>query len=150
MEKGWSIDQTDWKKLEQLIPPNRSWGSVLLTPNEDVMVPETAGVYAICGRPPIADFVNNKSVYSCLATPIYIGCSETNIKTRFLSHCNSPSAKLKLAKLCYGKVQLKFWFIQLNKETVRTAEAFLIQCFGPPVNQLSGTISGTIKSAIPV
>ena len=149
MEKGWSINQAHWKALDQVIPRTKAWTSVLLSPFEDVMVPETPGVYAICVRPPIATVTNTKSLFGSLATPIYIGQSETNIKKRFISHCQSPAPTLKLAKNCYGKVQLMFWFIPMSKEKVKTVEAWLIKCFGPPVNQVSGTIPGTLKQPVP-
>ena len=148
MEKGWSINQADWKDLEQVIPKNKAWSSVLLTSNEHVMVPETAGVYAICASPPVSTVTTTKSLFSSLASPIYVGRSETNIKNRFISHCQNPGSTLKLAKYCFGKVQLNFWFVPMSKETVRTAETLLIRCFGPPVNQISGTITGTIKPPI--
>ncbi|MYD25130.1 MAG: hypothetical protein F4X08_04895 [Gemmatimonadetes bacterium] len=148
MEKGWSINQAHWNDLDKVIPKSEAWTSVLLTPIEDIMVPETAGVYAICVRPPITTLTDSTSFFSSLSTPIYIGQSGISIKKRFLQHCQSPAPTLKLAKYCYGKVQLMFWFVPLSKEKVKTVETLLIRCFGPPVNQVSGTISGSIKNPI--
>ena len=145
MLKGWSINSEDWYALEQALPSDFTWKSVLLTPTDQSMVPESPGVYAICAPPPNATIPDKKTMFNHLSIPVYIGCSETNIKSRFIIHCQTPDSLLQKAKICFQKVKLSFWFIALNSENVKNAEAQLIACFGPPVNKRAGTITGTIN-----
>lgn len=148
MNKGWSINPKDWETLDQVFPISGTWRSVLLTLSEEAMVPENPGVYAICAPPPNATGPNQSTMFHSLASPIYIGRSVSNIKARFRTHCRSPEPKLLKAKNCYGRVQLRFWFIVLPASSVKDAEARLITCFGPPVNKIAGTIAGTFRPPI--
>ena len=54
MNRGWSIERVDWEGLEQTLSDSGSWGSVILTTNDQMMVPARPGVYAICAPPPNA------------------------------------------------------------------------------------------------
>ena len=150
MDNGWSINPEDWKSLDQVIRNYKTWTSVLLTPNDQSVVPAGPGVYAICAPPPNAGGQGGGTMFHSLASPLYIGSSESSIKARFLTHCRTPSSQLRRAKNCYHRVPLSFWFIELPVSVVREAEAQLIRCFGPPVNRRAGTIPGTIKSPIEV
>ena len=148
MDKGWSIDKEDWQALEKALLKAKIWKSVLLTTNDQSLVPETSGVYAICARPPIATKQERKTFFHCLASPLYIGRSESNIKLRFLEHCQNKNWQLRRAKQCFRTVKLNFWFVELPRNFVKDAEARLIKCFGPPVNKRAGTIPGTIKAPV--
>lgn len=148
MDNGWSINPEDWRYLEQVILNYETWASVLLTPNDQSMVPEGPGVYAICAPPPNAVGQDGGTMFHSLASPLYIGRSESSIKARFLTHCRTPSPRLRMAKNCYRRVPLRFWFIELPVSAVRNAEAYLIRCFGPPVNRRAGTITGAVKRPI--
>lgn len=146
MDKGWSINHKDWEALQQALYRGNSWNSVLLTPNDQSVVPEKPGVYAICAQPPDIPESDQRSMLQSLASPLYIGRSESSIRSRFLAHCKSTDPKLRMAKRCYEKLQ--FWFIEISANAVKDAEAWLIKCFGPPANKVSGTITGTIKPPV--
>ena len=148
MRKGWSIDPADWNGLDEALQETTPWRFVLLTPNDRHMVPNRPGVYAICARPPTVPRSTHRTMFDSLASPIYVGRSEYSIQTRFLRHCSSKDEDLLRAKRCYNSVQLKFWFIELPSVSVRDAEGWLIDCFGPPANRQRGTISGTIGTPI--
>ena len=148
MNRGWSIDHRDWEALKQALPQPETWNSVLLTQIDQSMVPEGSGVYAICAKPPNATGPDQRTMFHSLASPLYIGSSESNIKSRFLAHCRTPSSQLLRAKSCFCRVPLIFWFIELPVGTVRNAEAWLIKCFGPPANKRAGTITGTFRPPI--
>lgn len=148
MNKGWSIDRNAWASLCEQLDGFDNWHSVSLTPNDRAMVPAKPGVYAICAPPPNAVGPNRSTMFHSLSSPLYIGRSESSIKSRFLAHCRSNDAQLIRAKRCYHRVHMKFWFIELPIEVIRSAEAWLINCFGPPVNKRAGTITGTIKPPI--
>ena len=148
MDKGWSIDSSDWESVTQVLPQSKTWNSVLLTSSEQSTVPDRSGVYAICAPPPNVFSLQGHAIFQTLATPIYIGRSESNIRSRFLNHCDHPSPQLQKAKQCYRKVQLTFWFIELPTNEVKDAEAWMIKCFGPPANIRAGTIRGYIKPPI--
>ena len=148
MDRGWSIDIDDWQALEMALLKSKIWKRVLLTTNDQSLVPEAPGVYAICARPPIGNRHDGKTLFHHLASPLYIGRSEWNIKSRFLNHCQNRNPQLRRAKQCFHSVQLYFWFVELPRNLVKEAEARLIKCFGPPVNKRAGTITGTIKAPI--
>ena len=148
MDKGWSINPEDWEALDRVLRRSETWNFVLLTPNDQSMVPEGPGVYAICAPPPNTTGLNRSTMFHSLASPLYIGRSESSIKSRFLAHCRTPDSQLRRAKNCYHRVQLSFWFIELPISAVKDAEAWLIRCFGPPVNKRVGTITGTLRPPI--
>lgn len=145
MDKGWSINTEDWEALGQVLHGSETWNSVLLTPNDQVLVPESPGVYAICAPPPNAAGSDRNTMFHSLASPLYIGRSESSIKARFRDHCQTSNPELRRAKNCYHTVQLRFWFIELPASVVKDAEARLLRCFGPPVNKRAGTITGTFR-----
>ena len=149
MDRGWSIKPEDWKALDQILPAMQRWQQVLLTPNDQSVVPATPGVYAICAQPPNAVGPSVHSMFHHVTSPIYIGRSESSIKSRFLVHCSSPDLRLRTAKRCYHQVPLQFWFIEVSANAVKDVEGWLIRCFGPPANKISGSISATLKPPIP-
>ena len=148
IDKGWSINRSDWESLEQALPRSMAWGRVLLTRNDESVVPARPGVYAICAAPPGTMEHDVQSVFQNLAAPLYIGKAASSIRSRFNVHCDRPSPRLEVAKQCYASVLLHFWFVEMPSEGVETAEALLIKCFGPPVNEKSGTIIGVVKSPV--
>ena len=148
MNWGWSIERMDWDSLEEALNASGSWKSVLLTTTDQLMVPARPGVYAICAQPPNATGQDQTTMFPSLASPLYVGRSESNIQTRFLAHCRANDPELRRAKRCYDTVRLRFWFVELPVSDIRDAETWLIRCFGPPVNKRSGTITGTLKPPI--
>lgn len=148
IDKGWSIDRDDWEALEQALPGAVVWREVLLTRNDETGVPARPGVYAICAQPPNTTEPQVHAMFQRLMTPLYIGRSETSIKRRFIEHCSRPAARLERAKQCYADVALHFWFVEMPANAVKTAEALLIKCFGPPVNERAGTITGTLRPPV--
>ena len=147
VEKGWSIRYEDWESLDQAMQTATLWKSALLTSNDQSLIPERPGVYAICARPPNVVGPGPITMFHSLASPLYVGRSESSIRSRFLDHCKSANTQLRKAKHCYGG-QLRFWFIEMPSSSVKNAEAWLIKCFGPPVNKVAGTITGTIRPPI--
>ena len=148
MRKGWSIDPDEWSGLTQALQPTSTWNVVMLTPNEREMVPDAPGVYAICAPPPIGHDTSSRTMFSSLASPIYIGRSELSIRSRFLAHCKSDDPDLRVAKRCYNIGRLRFWFTELPTTPIRDVEWWLIRCFGPPVNRQDGTIPGRIGTPV--
>ena len=148
MHRGWSIDEDDWEGLKGALETSPNWNSVLLTTNDQTMVPAKPGVYAICAQPPNAIASAGNTLFHNLASPLYIGRSESSIQSRFLAHCRAEDPQLQKAKRCYHRVPLRFWFTQLPVGAIRNAEAWLIRCFGPPVNKRAETITGTIRPPI--
>ena len=148
MNRGWSIEKVDWEHLEQALRDARSWSSVILTTTDELMVPARPGVYAICAPPPNAVGPDQTTMFHNLASPLYVGRSESNIRSRFRAHCKADDPELRQAKRCYQTVLLTFWFVELPVSIVKDAEAWMIRCFGPPVNQRAGTITGTLKPPI--
>ena len=148
MNRGWSIERLEWDSLEESLSSSGAWNSVLLTTNDQLMVPTRPGVYAICAQPPNVVGQNQTTMFHSLASPLYVGRSESNIQSRFLAHCRANDPELRRAKRCYYTVPLRFWFVELPVSAVKDAEAWLIRCFGPPVNKRAGTITGTLRPPI--
>ena len=148
MNRGWSIERLEWDRLGESLNSSGAWNSVLLTTNDQLMVPSRPGVYAICAQPPNAVRQNQTTMFHSLASPLYVGRSESNIQSRFLAHCKADDPELRRAKRCYNTVPLRFWFVELPVSAVKDAEAWLIRCFGPPVNKRAGTIAGTLRPPI--
>lgn len=148
VNRGWSIERDDWDSLVQALGDSGSWKSVLLTTNDHLMVPARPGVYAICAPPPNAVGLSGTTVFHNLASPLYVGRSESNMQSRFRNHCKPDDPELRRAKRCYKTVSLTFWFVELPVGQVRDAEAWMIRCFGPPVNKIAGTITGTFRPPI--
>ena len=148
LNRGWSIERIDWEGLEEALSASGSWNSVLLTTTDRLMVPARPGVYAICAQPPNAVGQERTTIFHSLASPLYVGRSESNIQSRFLAHCRAEDPELRRAKRCYNTVQLTFWFVELPVDAIRDAEAWLIRCFGPPANKRAGTITGTLRPPI--
>lgn len=150
--KGWSLNTQDWQTLEALFQEHNEWipwRNVTLNPNHQFLVPNKPGVYGICATPPLAVGSHEskgtvQTMFQELAVPLYVGMSESNLQRRFSDHCQRPSDSLKKAKHCYSQVKLTFWFAELDRAHIRLAEGLLIKCFGPPVNQVQGTIKGSI------
>jgi len=148
MRRGWSINPSDWSGLSHALTATPTWNSVLLTPNDRHMVPESPGIYAICAPPPVARNSIDRTMFQSLATPIYIGRSESSIRDRFLEHCNTRDERMKRAKGCYSSVRLHFWFMELPEASVKEMERRFLDCFGPPVNQRRGTIAVRVGQPI--
>lgn len=154
--KGWSLNTEDWQTLEALFREHNGWipwRSVTLNLNHRFLVPDAPGVYGICATPPFTTGIreakgNVQTMFQELAVPLYVGMSESSLQRRFSDHCQRPSDGLKKAKRCYSQVKLTFWFAELTQEHIRLAEGLLIKCFGPPVNQVQGTIKGTVGNPI--
>lgn len=149
MRKGWSIDLGEWQRLAELIGQRTRWQSVTLTTNDQHMVPTMPGVYAICARPTVGITTSDTASFGQLACPIYIGKSESNIRSRFIRHCRSRDPDLYQAKRCYSPQRLRFWYIQLPSEEVGAIEGALIDCFGPVTNKRTEALKGKIGPAVP-
>ncbi len=148
MRYGWSINCEEWRQLSDALSQVGPWRNVLLTPNDQDMVPTTPGIYAICAAPPFSLEYENESVVAHLATPLYIGKAESGIRTRFARHCRGENQRLSRLLQCYQDKQPEFWFVELPLTAIQDAEALLIKCFGPPTNGRSERIRGTIGAPI--
>ena len=69
VEKGWSIRYEDWESLDQAMQTATLWKSALLTSNDQSLIPERPGVYAICARPPNVVGPGPITMFHSLASP---------------------------------------------------------------------------------
>ena len=69
MDRGWSIESCDWEALERVLPSTEAWNSALLTMNDQALVPEGPGVYAICAPPPTVTRQDNSTLFDRLVSP---------------------------------------------------------------------------------
>ena len=111
----------------------------------EMMVPARPGVYAICAQPPNAVGPDQSTIFHNLASPLYVGRSESSnsnkvygtLQRRSTPNFSEPSAVTAYCML----TALRFWFVELPVSAIKDAEALLIRCFGPPVNKRAGTIT---------
>jgi hypothetical protein len=140
VDHGWTLNLPDWARLKSVLGTGLAWEVVELSDLHQSMVPERSGVYVITASPPGYSAGGSKKANRLMAhllCPVYIGRSESNIRTRFNSHCKSPSDLVRAAKKCYAGT-LRFWFAQLNADEVVAVETHLISCFKPPANAKLG------------
>ena len=131
---GWALDTSDWSNLAQEILHRGQWQSRPLGYASKRSVPQLAGVYMMCARPPGVSTMNEP--FSSLMEVIYVGKSN-NLRRRYAEHLNVPSPKVRMAKLVFSD-SLRFWFIRIPTASLSDAERLLIDCFGPPANDKPG------------
>ncbi len=150
MRKGWSIDREDWEQLHKVVPDEQDWKTVSLVLNERDMVPAVPGVYAICASGPLASRTPPRTLFNTCLTPLYIGRTESSLQNRFASHCSRPSQRLEQAQRCFCDGSLTFWYVPVQRRSIRNVEAWLIKCYGPPVNMRAETFRLEAKLKPPV
>ena len=151
MQHGWSLDRADWDRLPAKLVATDRWRSMGFSMSDINSVPIVPGVYAICSSPPVRRRTGSPSphdLFSILYTALYIGRTN-NLRVRFQQHCQDPSTNIRRTRHTFGD-SLEFWFCRLSVDELSTTEAYLIECFGPPANQIRGTISATIQRPLPV
>ena len=136
MRNGWTLEKQNWEDLLKVISDTH-WSHTKLDTLYQNKVPERPGVYAICLKLKTMDF--NQRPFRDLYEVIYVGRSETSVRSRFVKHSSSPVRGVRDAKECFGD-NLEYWYTEVNRDQVRELEARLIQCFGPPANLREETI----------
>lgn len=150
MKFGWQLELSHWESIPDDLRNSKSWVEVDYTSIGRLRVPDHPGVYMFCVRPVgIRRETNSKTqLFGKLFTPIYIG-QTTNLHRRFVQHCQSPSRKLKSAVMCFGD-SINFWFHKRNVDQIKVEESWLISCFGPSANEVSGSIRAKLGNPVPV
>ncbi len=136
MQQGWNLDRSMWQRLSSALDPSAHWKCVPFHESSLASVPQKPGVYLIVGRPPTLGV----KPHSNFSKPLYIGRSESNLRARFRSHCaGTYQQSLRTIHKCYsGNEELVFWYAALPAFKVAELESLLIDCYGPPANQISG------------
>jgi hypothetical protein len=121
---------------------------VRLTPADKNAVPKEPGVYMVCAAPPGYRMTRRRTanVFKLLYSPLYVGKSG-DLNERFTAHCATPKPEIVESQKCF-RGNLDFWFLRLKQGSINDMEAALIQCFGPPVNRVSG-ISARLGKGVP-
>ena len=139
MRYGWSIERDHWDDIPKEALKSDKWRSVNVSSLERNRVPESPGVYLFCSNPPGRSRkkkVKDTDLFGVLYNVLYVG-KATNLRTRFLSHCNNPAEDILKSRACFPE-GLEFWFMSLSKDQIDATESVLIRCFGPPANRVSG------------
>jgi len=139
-QKGWSLDKKDWEVLnETLSSLGLDWQSLPLRKSLKELLPEQRGVYMIVGTSPIeipGDYFNFR-------TPLYVGISNCNLRSRYLSHCGGELSGVESLINTWNPDNLEFVFATVDKQIdERTVESMLydLECeflytFGPVANK---------------
>lgn len=150
MRYGWSLKNSDWKKLPSDLLYGSIWQYVQLNMTNVDAIPRDAGVYLVCTLVPgrrRSSKVSPNDLFGYLYTSVYVGVS-TNLQERFKSHCRSPDELMKKSKECFGD-GLDYWFTKLEPSRIGAIEVHLIDCLGPPGNKIRGSLVGKALAPIP-
>ena len=130
MRNGWTLEKQNWDDL-LIVLTGTKWSRTKLDTLYKNRIPNRPGVYAICLNLGAMGFTQRpfKDIYEV----IYVGRSESSVRTRFVSHCNKPVRGVREAKECFGN-NLEYWYTEVDQDKIREIEARIIQCFGPPAN----------------
>ena len=151
MQHGWSVNSATWNRVPAWLMTNSRWRSVAFSMADANSVPIVPGIYALCSSPPGQKRTSGTStheLFSLLYTALYIGRTN-NLRVRFQRHCQYPSPEVLRTRQTFGD-SIEFWFCRLSIDELSTIEAYLIDCFGPPANQIRGSISATIQRPLPI
>jgi len=127
MRHGWNLDHEAWRSLQNIMK-DYDWHRAPLETLYKSKVPESRGVYMICGCPkdiPVRGQVMNK-----LYNALYVG-QASNLRRRFQDHVRGYGNVVR-AKLIFRK--LDFWYCTTSDTEVNLAERQLMEAFGPSAN----------------
>jgi hypothetical protein len=142
MEHGWSHDFSLWERLGHAVS-QYNWRSVPLLELECNSVPNSSGVYVMCGGTPVT--ITNL-LGGRVFGPLYVGRAN-ELRRRFLQHCRRPDSNIDAIKHCWQN-RLQFWFAVIPANQMRAVEDLLIDCFGPRANRRR-EIRATLGPALP-
>ena len=143
IDYGWRLDRDAWECLQAVLA-ELNWFDLPFERLNAPSVPEQSGVYIICGRPPII----MGRLCEVFFSVIYVGKSETSIRSRFIVHCDNPDEGIKRAKRCYAHsvTRLRYYYAVAPQEKVAEVESRLIECFGLSANRQSGIILAKVRT----
>jgi hypothetical protein len=95
------------------------------------LVPERAGVYAICTR----GTRFTQGLLGRLYNAVYVG-QAVDLRHRFLDHARRPGRELQRAHNAFQI--LDFYFMTASLDELNYLEGLLIDCLGPSANQQAG------------
>ena len=152
---GWSLNREDWENIPEILL-NCKWKRMELDINRADEIPAKSGLYMIIGSPPksINKFqFSNTNEPQRFFTPIYIGSSNSTIRSRFREHIKNGKPNVQTAIKTY-KPNLMFVYTvidnnQLVDYKIEELENFLINAFGPISNSRQSATTkmyGTVKN----
>lgn len=139
MRGGWSLDDLIWRRMRNEFE-ERAWRKHPLDMTYLDSIPQSPGVYAIC-----ATASNDKRCrLRDIVCPIYAGHA-TVLRRRFVDHCKGYG-DVRRAQKCFPR--LWYWYTEMPKADLRSAEQLLIDCFGPPANRIN-SIGARVGAPVP-
>lgn len=133
---GWTLYSTEWDSIPVDVIQREGWESTALSRFLKASVPQQAGVYMMCVKPP--SVFMSAEPFSDLVEVIYVGKSK-NLRRRYGQHLDVPSPKVRMARNTYSD-SLRFWYLRLATDRISLVESILIGCLGPPANDLPGEV----------
>ena len=133
---GWTLSLSDWRAVPTEVLKSDGWQSRALSHSLKPSIPQQAGVYVMCVRPP--NVSEAAEPFLRLVDVIYVG-KTSNLRNRYSQHLNVPSPKVRAARNTYSD-SLRFWYLHLTPESISAVESILITCFGPAANDRPGEI----------
>lgn len=130
MRYGWSLDESDWTNLQELLA-NTRWNRTYLEGIYKDRIPELPGVYIICSN--TGSMGDMGPAVASLNNAIYVGQS-INLKQRFANHV-SGYGKVVKAKSIFRR--LEYWWTLVESEKLNIFEQVLVNALGPSANEVN-------------
>ena len=136
---GWSLERGSWLQLsESLNKLDLDWKSIPLKKTLSNLIPAKKGVYLIVGKTP----VNIPGEYFDFKTPLYVGISNSNLNSRFKSHCKGELVGVRRLVRTWEVDELDFVFAEVGDFSDRDSieqllydlESEFMIAFGPTAN----------------
>jgi hypothetical protein len=144
--KGWSLNKEDWTKVrDTTIQMKLDWNLIPLRKSLSELVPQSKGIYMICGKAPTHEL----SPYLNFRTPLYIGESSTNLRNRFSSHCKGELQGVRKIISNWVPDSLEFIYSEISEiyseqsidSLIYDFETILMEAFRPAANIKKQNIS---------
>ena len=123
--KGWSLVESDWKRLSDLAV-DRPWHRTYLEKDYQSRVPKVSGVYLMCVEAPIGG-----KVFDRLYNSVYVG-QAINLRNRFNDHLRGYG-DVVFAKATFRRID--YWYTRAELAELSELEQCLIDALGPSANR---------------
>jgi excinuclease UvrABC nuclease subunit len=130
MRYGWSLNESDWTNLQELLA-NTKWTRTYLEGTYKDKIPEQPGVYIICSN--TVSMGDMGPAVASLNNAIYVGQS-INLKKRFTNHVSGYGNVVK-AKSIFRR--LEYWWTLVESEKLNIFEQVLVNALGPSANEVN-------------
>jgi len=131
IEKGWTTNEIIKDSFHDTLSKDlTSWSSFVASYDQKNIVPSEAGIYFFWLK---AKF-NLSNEYKLFTDLIYIGSSDSSIRSRFIDHMKKPKFK-KISKLYQADFMYSYVLLDPQNKDILDLEDICIRATGPKLNE---------------